>query len=83
MMFFNRNKSKTFQPRSTINMGVPKMGMPLFFKLWFGFIFLMMFAFWFVAGYAAYYGITTIGNDPAVIGRFLGEIASGFNEKVK
>jgi hypothetical protein len=80
MMFVNRNnnKRKTFQPHSTIDMG-----MPLFFKLWFGFIFLMVLVIWFVVGYAAYYGITTIGNDPAVIGRFLGEIASGFNEKVK
>jgi hypothetical protein len=40
---------------------------------------IMMLATWAVMGYVAYNAAT----DPASLGRIVGEIVSGFNEKVK
>lgn len=69
------NKRKT---RRTIDQNF-SMNTPIFFKLWFGFLFCVILLVWVTIGY----GIYTVVSDPAVIGRVAGEVVSGFNEKVK
>ncbi len=54
-------------------------GIPLMFKLWGIFVFSLMLLIWGAVGY----GIYKVVSDPAVIGRVVGEVVSGFNEKVK
>jgi len=66
---FNRNKS---------NDGIST-GMPLFFKLWFAFVILVVLSIWALVISAGY----TVLSNPAAVGQFAGEIVSGFNEKVK
>ena len=66
---FNRNKS---------NDGFFT-GMPLFFRLWFAFVILVVLSIWALVVYAGY----TVISNPAAVGQFAGEIVSGFNEKVK
>lgn len=71
MIYAPWNKPK---PRSNFSMKTP-----IFFKLFYGFIFCMILLIWGILGY----GIYTVVTDPAVIGRVAGEVVSGFNEKVK
>lgn len=52
---------------------------PLFFKLWFGFVALLVLS---ILGVAIYVGVS-VGSDPAVLGRIAGEIASAFREASK
>jgi len=49
---------------------------PLFFKLWFGFVALLALSI--LAGMI--YVVVTVGSDPAILGRMVGEIVSGFRE---
>lgn len=55
------------------------MKIPLFFKLWFGFVATLVLCIFGVVGFMFY----TVITDPASVGRFTGEIVSGFNEKVQ
>lgn len=52
---------------------------PLFFKVWFAFLFCVVLLVWSAVGYAIY----TVVTDPAIIGRAAGEVVSGFNQTVK
>lgn len=54
------------------------MRMPLFFKLWFGFLFVMFIAIFSTTLFILY----NVFTDPAMIGRYAGEVVSGFEEKV-
>lgn len=58
-------------------------GMPLFFKLWFGFVFTVftiVMSIFAVVGYSLF----TIASDPDAtardVGRLIGEAAAGYNE---
>ena len=55
-------------------------GMPLFFKLWFGFVFTVAMSIFAVVGYSLF----TIASDPDAtardVGRLMGEVAAGYNE---
>ena len=55
------------------------MKMPLFFKLWFGFVATLVLSVFVTVGFVLY----SVATDPASVGRFAGEIVSGFNEKVQ
>lgn len=52
---------------------------PLFLKLWFAFIFCLIIAIWGTIGYA----VVCLIYDPAIIGRAVGAIVSGYTEAVK
>jgi hypothetical protein len=55
-------------------------GMPLSFKLWFGFVFTIVMSIFAVVGYSLF----TIASDPDAtardVGRLLGEVAAGYEE---
>lgn len=51
-------------------------GVPLFFKLWFGFVALMAVG---IVSFFIWAGARVL-SDPAQVGRFIGEIARGFDE---
>lgn len=50
--------------------------MPLFFKLWFAFVAILVAS---IFG-GVIYVFVSVGSDPAVIGRIAGEMVSGFKE---
>ena len=52
---------------------------PLFFKLWFGFVFSLIFVIFFGVVFSIY----TLVTDPGVVGRMAGEVVSEYNESVK
>lgn len=54
-------------------------GMPLFFKLWFGFVFTLVIGIFALTGYIGY-NAWQLADDPAAIGNYVGEIVRGFNE---
>lgn len=49
-------------------------GIPLFFKLWFVFVATLAIGIFALVGFSIY----SIVSDPAVIGRFVGEIEQGY-----
>lgn len=59
-------------------------GMPLLFKLWFGFIAAIIIAVFGFYGYLAYNVVTLVqGSTPEDMGRLLGSVVRGFNEAAR
>lgn len=56
--------------------------MPLFFKLWFAFVFLGAISIFSFVGYMFYLGLTNMPTNPEDVGRFIGKIQSGYEESV-
>jgi hypothetical protein len=52
---------------------------PLFFKLWFAFVFTLIMVIFF----SVLFSIYTLVTDPGVVGRMAGEVVSEYNESVK
>ena len=54
-------------------------GIPLFFKLWFGFIALVVVS---VFALVVFIGIeaASVASDPEAMGNYVGEVVKGFNE---
>ena len=53
--------------------------MQIFVKIWFAFIAILMITMVSVAGWAIY----EVSNDPAMIGRTVGEVVKGYEETVQ
>jgi hypothetical protein len=53
--------------------------LPLFAKLWFAFVLILVLCIWGTLGYAVYSVVT----NPAIIGQVAGEIVKGYNETGK
>lgn len=53
-------------------------GIPLFFKLWFAFVATLVIGIFALVGFTLY----TVASDPAVIGRFVGEVQQGYTTTV-
>jgi hypothetical protein len=74
------NRGKNFRTvRTSRDTGFFR-GMPLFFKLWFGFVFTVVMAIFAVVGYSLF----AIASDPDAharyVGRLVGEVVAGYNE---
>lgn len=73
------SRNKNFRFNTSRDTGFFR-GMPLFFKLWFGFVFTIVMSIFALVGYTLF----TIASDPDAtardIGRIVGEAVAGYEE---